>query len=59
MQTTSRYVVLLEAGPRLPHQFLMAHVRQAHQLPGARGLEAGLELRERQLDRVVPVEMQR
>ena len=57
--TTSLYVDLLQAGPRLPHQLLVPRVGHAHQLPGSCGLEAGLELRERQLDRVVPVEMQR
>ena len=37
-------VLLPDAGPRLPHQLLMADLRQAHQLPGSGRLEARLEL---------------
>ena len=52
MTNTCNNVLLLEVGPRLSNQFLVAHVGEPHHLPGSCGLEVGFELGEHQLDGV-------
>ena len=52
MTNTCNNVLLLEVGPRLSHQLLVAHVGEPHHLPGSCGLEVGFELGEHQLDGV-------